>query len=694
MKRTLRIVVLWILVAILFPAVLSHILYKRTHLKRGVSVNAMGGYWIDPNFNEAFKDLWQKKYNSLIDVKSFLWIPESGTHFAAIKGPPRRLFLDGKPLKDLSGKPWCLTNEPLHSGLHSVVIRVPRIPPESVPIDFFITRSLRVREPFSKDSLFIDPPTDDDLTSIGIAKFLGIGARFNCLMMFVILVLIVIYKHLSPILRKPSILFLCLFAVMIFLRFYGLSYLMEEGLHPDERVVENTASFFRAGQLKPQSYLYTPGFHYMTAALENLGAWVFVKDLPPHFVPRFLSALFSSLSCLLVLSIAATILPEICALIASILFGFSFLSIQLAHWGIIEPTMVFFFLLGIRFIVKLKPDSTLKDYLKAGLACGAAVGIKQTAGVIVVPFLLMFFYLHRKSFFRIPAIKRMLSYGAGAVAAYITLSPFTVFDFTNFVRAQLFQFRFLSGETHTALYFVDDPSGASKILEYLEEGIGYPILIAAVAGAFLIWRRSKVGFLVIVPFTMLFFILSVLAHAAPYHYPLLLYPFFAILAAVTVYDIVSAASKASGVRNALIVLLVAGLLIPPIKRTITLQRILASKDTRQQFSEWAYRNLPLGSRIDTELFGPRLLIPVFRSLLIPLWTRGTWEQYMAIRIPEYVVMDSATANIFLRKEREIFPDEHEWFASLRKNGIKIKEFKGITFGQYNPHILVYKIPKD
>jgi hypothetical protein len=80
--------------------------------------------------------------------------------------------------------------------------------------------------------------------------------------------------------------------------------------------------------------------------------------------------------------------------------------------------------------------------------------------------------------------------------------------------------------------------------------------------------------------------------------------------------------------------------------------------------------------------------------MIPLWTRGNWDQYMSVRIPEYVVIDSTTANIFLRKDRTVFPEEHEWYASLRQKGIKIKEFSGIAFGQYNPHIIVYKIPKE
>jgi hypothetical protein len=691
MRRIVIIFSIWILIAILLPALLSRIFSKRAHVTNGVYVAVNNSYWIEEDFDVAMKRIWEKKLKGPIEVRSYLWVSPFKTHFAVIKGPPRRVFLDGHLPKSLMGKAWCMTDEPVEAGLHSVVIRLPKIPPESVPLEFLLTRGLREREEIRNEQLFLEPPKKSTLKSLLIAKYLGVAARLNLVLMFLAALLIGIYHRLDPALRKSGVLFLGFFAAMLFLRFYGLTYLMEEGLHPDERVVEHIASFFRAGQLKPQSYLYTPGFHYMTAGAENLGAWIFSKDLPPHFIPRFLSALFSSLSCLLVFTIGNAVLSRTTGFIAFLLFGFAFLPIQIAHWGIIEPTMVFFFLLGVRFILKLNPDSKLKDYLIAGLASGAAVGIKQTAAIICLPFFLSYLYLNWRHTFQTTSIKRFFSWIAGAAVSYVILSPFTLLDFRNFVHAQLFQFRFLSGETHTTLYFVDDPSGFGKILEYLGEGLGYPILLAALAGCFLIWRKSRLAFLVVVPLTIIYFYVATIVHAAPYHYPLLLYPFFALLAAVTVDEI---ANRAQKFRILAIVILITALLIPPTMRTVQLQQILSRMDTRQQCVEWSYRNLPLGARIDYELFGPRFMIPVFRSLQIPLWTRGTWDQYMSVRIPEYVIMDSATANIFLRKERTAFPEEHEWYASLRNRGIKIKEFSGITFGQYNPHILIYKIPKE
>jgi hypothetical protein len=696
MKRTYRSFIFWILLAIGVPSLISFILNKSFSAEHGIRVHSGSEIWMEPTFHQAFKHIWEKKLQDPIDLETYVWVWPGEKHFLIFKGAPRKIYFDGALAKDLSRKPWCMTEQPVPSGLHNILIRIPGIPPESPTPEFFWSRAYIASEQIGQDRLFLRDQSNRALNGILLAKSLAILARLNCVLLVLIPVVIAIYRKMDPAIRKPGLAFLVLFLIMVFLRFYGLTYQLEEGIHPDERAVENISAHFRAGDLKPQTYFYTPGFHYMTAGIENLAAWVLGHDLPPHVGPRFLSALFSSLSCLVVFSIGNAIVGGSTAMTASALFGFTFLPVQLAHFGIIESTMVFFFLLGVRTILNLSKGADAKAYLKAGLASGLAVGIKQTAAIICIPFFFMYFFANGKDSLRWNAIKKIFWWGLGAAATYVLLCPFTLLDFPRFLHDQIFQLRFLSGGTHTALYFVEDPSGTKKILEYLDEGIGYPIFIAAAIGCILIWKYSPKGFFAIVPITVLFFIIASMVKAAPYHYPLLLCPFLALLAAIAVTALTTriwrAGTPAPPAIYAIAILTVA-LLIPSFLRIVRLEQVLSGIDTRRQCSEWCYRNLPLGSRIDYEQFGPRFLIPVFRSLMIPLWTRNTWEEYMKIRIPEYVIIDSTTADIFLKKSREAFPQEHEWFEGLRQNGILIKEFSGISFGQYNPHVMIYKIPK-
>lgn len=690
MKRSYRLLALWILIAIGVPALISFILYKSLSVEHGVRVHTGGRIWIEPDFDHALKRVWEEKIEDPIDVEAFVWIAPFEKRFLIYKGPPRIIYLEGSRSKDLSKRQWCMTAESLSPGLYNVLIRLKKIPPESALPEFFWAPSYVASENINTLRLFVNFQRNTVLLGLWVAGILAILARLNLVLAFLIPLTILIWRRMDPEIRKPGLVLSFLLLTMLFLRFYGFSYQLEEGIHPDERAVENVASHFRTGGLKPQNYFYTPGFHYMTAGVENVAAWVLGRNLPDHTGPRFLSAFFSWLSCLLVFSIGNKLFSRMFGVIACVLFGFAFLPVQLAHFGIIEPTMVFFFLLGFRAILNLNKESEAKDYLKAGLAAGLAVGIKQTAALICVPFIFMHLFANRMQSLRWRATKKILWWALGALVTYLLLSPYTLLEFPTFLHDQLFQLRFLSGETHTTLYFVEDPSGTLKILEYLGEGLGYPMLIAAAFGCILIWKRSLFAFITVVPLTLIFFYISTLVRAAPYHYPLLLYPYLALLAAVAVYEIANKVQFAEAFATILVVFL----LVSPFLRIIKIERILSGVDTRRQASEWCYRHLPLGARIDYELFGPRLLIPVFRSLIIPLWTRGTLDQYMKIRLPEYVIVDSTTSNIFLKKSREAFPETHEWFSTLRHEGKMVKEFSGVSFGQYNPHIIIYKISKE
>ncbi len=689
MRQTYRTFVFWMLIGISVPALISFSLHKVFSVKHGVRIRAGDQSWIEPTFDQALKSIWEKKIADQIDLESYVWVAPYETHHLVFKGIPRKFYIDGALIKELSRNQWCISSHSLQSGLNEILIRLDRIPPESQVPQFFWTRALVSAETINTEHLFLKFETKSVLYGLFLAKWFAILAKLNFVLAFLVLVGIVLRSRTKLLIPEPRMIWVCLFLFMAILRFHGLTYLLDEGLNPDERVVEKLSSYFRGGDLKPQNYLYTPGFHYINAFIENIAAWVLGQDLPEHTIPRLLSALFSSLSCLLVLSIGSAILDKTCALIGSVLFGFSFMPIQLAHFGMIEPTMVFFFLLGFRTIINLDKEAEAKEYLKAGLASGLAVGIKQTAAIVCIPFFFAYLFANKMQSFRWIAVRKALLWAVGAMLTYLLLSPYTLIDLPRFIHYQIFQLRSLSGETHTSLFFVGEPTGATRILEYLENGIGYPMVIAAGIGCILIWKYSRKGFITIVPITLLFFLIAAVARTAPYHYPLLLCPFLATLAGITVYDI----ARRMRFQKVVIATLTVSLLIFPLIRVTKLERILAGVDTRRQSSEWCYLNLPLGARVDYEQFGPRLLIPIFRSLMVPLWSRGTWDQYVAFRSPDYVIMDGDTSRVILEKSAEIFPEEHAWFSGLHKDGVVVKEFSGNSYGQYNPHVIIYKIPK-
>lgn len=689
MKRTYRLFLLWILIGIVLPFLISFSLHKFFHTQQGVRVRVGDQVWIASTFDEALDSVWQKKIQEPIDIESHIWIAPHETRYLIFKGPPRKFYLDTKPENELSHNLWTMSAQPLPSGLHELLIRFREIPAKSQHPQLIWTRSLVTAETITNDRLFPKYQHGKVFTRFLVAKYSATFARLNCILILLIPLCVVLYKNIKPSIPEPRTIVIAAFLFMAALRFYGLTYQVQEGLNPDEHVVERITTLFRK-DLKPQNYLYTPGFHYMNLIAEDVTTWVFGQEPPDHLTPRVLSALFASLSCLLVLSIAYTILPRAVAFIAMALFGFAFMPIQLAHFGIIEPTMVFFFLLGVRSIINLNKESKPKQYFLAGIACGLAIGIKQTAGIILIPFLATYIFINKWESFKWIPIKKALLWMLGAAVSCLLLAPFMLLDFPRFLHDQLFQFKGLSGQTHVVLYFVGESSAPTRILKYLDEGIGYPIFIAAVISILLIWRLSRKAFFAIVPFTIIYFTIASIVKAAPYHYPLLLCPFLALLAAVTLYEIGSRVPFSKVVMTVLTI----SLLIVPVIKVIKLERILSGVDTRRQASEWCYLNLPLGARVDYEEFGPRFLLPVFRSLMISLWSRGTWEQFVQYSDPTYIVIDSTTSDLLLGRNAKAFPAELEWFEQLRKNGVVLKEFSGYSYDQFNPQITIYQIPKQ
>jgi hypothetical protein len=228
------------------------------------------------------------------------------------------------------------------------------------------------------------------------------------------------------------------------------------------------------------------------------------------------------------------------------------------------------------------------------------------------------------------------------------------------------------------------------LIQNLEDGLGYPFLIVAVVGMIWLCWKSRFAALVLVPLTVIYFIVSACAAVVPYHYALLLCPFLAIFGAYAITSVASYRPQFSGWITPMLVLLV---LAVPLIRVFTLEKLLQGVDTRRQAEVWCYKNLPAGSRIDYELFGPRLLVPMFDSTTVPVFKRPRWKRYYLMRSPQYYIEDSLSSDLFASPDPKSFPFEREWLQIIHQSGVLVKEFKGEQRWLLNPHIKIYRIPQ-
>lgn len=694
----LRAVAIWIVVGILLPIIASNVLFQRLSKNQGVTLN-LNETSDEESFRTALKRVTENRYASA-QIISYVWVEKQANYLLLVTGLRKcRLYINENLVVEKIKKVRGSTTMDLPRGFALMRLEIDKMPDKMRPsiyskdtgdLDFQWSRDFVHAEPIRSYQSFHKPVSPTTIQLGKLARILGIVARFNVILVIVWILFRIFNIPLIP-KESGSVLWLLVPALiaMLWLRFAGIGYLMEEGLHPDEKMYAKMTREVFSGNLAPLNFWYTTGFFYIASATQKCAFWLFGDLVTRNMVLRFLSALFSWLSCILVYSIGRVLLSKTAGILAMLLFGFSFMPIELAHFSIVEPTMVFFFLLAFLALVKLNSESSRKEFVKAGLLAGVAVAVKQTAAIIAIPFVFTCAFLiwqgSRKVF------QKFAAWIAAAFVGFFLLSPGTILNFSEFYKYQAIQYHSLQGETHTRFFFLhEDLTRGTRVLANLHDAIGYPIMIAACVGLIFVWRKWPKAGLLLSSVTITYLIIASNTTILPEHYVLILCPFFAIFAAGAIDSIpIMKPAYQKVVFAGLVVLL----LYPSAEKLIQYEQLIHGKDTRTEASEWCYKNLRPTARIDRELFGPQFLIPMFDTSQIRLFKRPRWEDYVKRRKPQYLIEDNISWDRFLAFEKD-FPIEVEWGNNLRNKGRLVKEFHGRKFRLLNPDIRIYEIPEE
>lgn len=281
--------------------------------------------------------------------------------------------------------------------------------------------------------------------------------------------------------------------------------------------------------------------------------------------------------------------------VAAALVAFCFLPAYYGKFALNDAVTLLPVFAALALAVVVLERGGLAWFALAGAAIGAAVAVKYTAGLLVVPLGLAaaIRVWDERSRWRATALGLVVA-GAAFGLVFLALNPYAVLDFAEF-KSQV------GGQSATA-------GGSEKLgqadvpgwLYYawtLTWGFGWLPALAALGGAGLLFRSDWRRALVLVAFPVLLFLFL---GAQQRYFARWLLPAYPALVLLASYCVV----RVAGQRRWLVGVLASLLVVQGVWSTVRVDAVLARTDTRELARAYLEDELPPGAGVVIEPFVP------------------------------------------------------------------------------------------
>jgi Dolichyl-phosphate-mannose-protein mannosyltransferase len=301
----------------------------------------------------------------------------------------------------------------------------------------------------------------------------------------------------------------------------------------------------------------------------------------------------------------------------------SFLAVDLLHvhdsrFVTTDVPMTALVVLGLALTLRYWRHGRRRDVVLSGLVTGLAASMKYPGALACVSILLACIFRAdgTRPWWRRLSTADLGWAGAAAVAGFLVGTPFALLSPAEFWRG-------LADEIVevNAVQFgneADLPALPFHLVHSLPTAMGMPLALLAAVGLGLALVRGRAAEAIWLAFPLPYLLVIGTWSSRFERYTVPLLPFTALLAALAVVRLVDLARAhlvpLGRVSPRTTVTVVAGLLlVSPVMRLVTFHRLLARPDTREVATGWIERQLPPGTRIAVEPYGPSL--PVTSELL-------------------------------------------------------------------------------
>ena len=523
-----------------------------------------------------------------------------------------------------------------------------------------------------------------------------------------------------------------LFGIGLWLRISTVSFGLPDIFHPDEsRKLNIMRGMIISGNLDPD-YFRHPSFMLYSGALVGKG-WSLlhqgaIPDIPTLApLARSVSAVFGSLSIIVLFLIGSLLYSNIAGLLAAAALTFSPLHVVCSRYVKEDACMIFFMLLTLYCILRcIYQKASPRLFLIAGFATGIATSIKYTgilsASFLVAPLLvwtvgklavkntLFASLIQEVRQYEITrwSFSKHLSLIIGAAVCitvgFLFITPYSIFNSERFIKDFLFEGRHMSGG-HTGIISAVNYFWSYHLQMSLFTAFGSILTLIALCCLGLFSFRGDSKALIPLLGFLLFYLPAEWVNAKPFpqaeRYILPTIPFLALCLGGTFVWLgtLQQTRFVAFVRSAFTMLLIVGM--TQIMRASLIQHSMMMHDTRTQAKQWVEATIPSGASIVTDwmFYGPNLDTTRYniRELKTP-------DQVELLRAMSPQTLQETGADYFITSS--FFYDRYLFFAERgNKTGLgyleifqtlkPLKEFKAEPdigrYGFHNPTIRIYKL---
>ncbi len=665
--------------------------------------------------------------NYSIEWKGYLLIDEEDLYeFTTFSDDGSMVFIDNilvvdnggfHPLRKVSGRIF------LRPGFHSIWVRYCQGAGADVLL-FYGNKLGTKRMPIHREQLFPSLPSHQPLMLDQTIREYYIVLRAIWGFIAIFLLFFLITKIVRAISKKADInylysikthyLLIIIIATGFILRVIGIGYGLPQPYHPDEKQVMSIASKIIAGDLNPHFFIWPTLYMYLIAISYKFSyclLWLLqyffgfihpfkklyllidsniVTSYHYYLISRSLSIIFGTITIPVTYLIGKELSSKKAGLIAALFIALAYYPVLYSHLGIISTIMVCLTLLSFYFAMKMYQTGRFKYYFEASIIGGLAIAAKYNAAIIIIPlfFAHLFLFLKNDYSFNKKFYMKTIIIIIFVLIGFLIGCPYSLLNFEKFTKDVSWVAESQKGLQHTSIYFKGIQSSSWAMdFKFLWEGMGPFLLVLSLAGIILSLFKRKYPYLLLLSFPVCYFLIAGQSKTPVPRYTLIIYPFLFLMSSIFILFL---SKYILSFPKAFLIGIIIVVLSIPFYHVIKLDYYLCQKDTRQLALEWIRENIPRGSKVTYEFFGPNPSI-LEGIVTYPQFSLGdnTFKYYQDRKI-NYFITNSLSRNIYFKAGEKYFPTHIEFYLLLNKRCKLIKKFEKNPIFIFNPTVWIYK----